>query len=253
MGRRIRLRGLVEPGGAGFAQSRRPDGKWDLWRVAVRLRPWRMEGGEVQTSSLALGRRTRLPFWLWRLLFLKGSIIEVLAEFEEESVSRARLIAWLGPRRDPALRNAHREWFGERTLEHPAFGRFTFDERLDWFETKTDWLGCRVSLSLGMDADGRGDAETAARLFEQAGDWDRRARDLAAEELLSVKNENWVGDDGTPLSREEFKSRMTLESISINPGPFIQFFFDDGDLFAGHTIIVTFDEEEGETWAEFAG
>ena len=110
-----------------------------------------------------------------------------------------------------------------------------------------------MSLSLGMDADGRGDAETAARLFEQAGDWDRRARDLAAEELLSVKNENWVGDDGTPLSREEFKSRMTLESISLNPCSCIQFFFDDGDLFAGHTIIVTFDEEEGETWAEFAG
>jgi hypothetical protein len=104
-----------------------------------------------------------------------------------------------------------------------------------------------------MDADGRGDAETAARLFEQASDWDERARDLAADELLSVKNENWVGDEETPLSREEFKSRMALESISINPGPYIQFFFDDGDLFAGHTIIVTFDEEEAETWAEFAG
>ena len=46
---------------------------------------------------------------------------------------------------------------------------------------------------------------------------------------------------------------MTLQSIGVNAGPYIQFFFEDGDLFAGHTIIVTFDEELGETWAEFAG
>ncbi|HJU77196.1 MAG TPA: DUF2262 domain-containing protein [Sphingomicrobium sp.] len=252
MGRRVRVRGIVK-GGAGFAQSRRPDGEWDLWRVGVSLRPWRLEGGPIETSTISLRRHTRLPFWLWQLLFLKNTTVELLAELDDDIAKGARLIAWLGPRRDPALRNAHAEWFGQRTLEHSAFGRFTFDERLDWFETKADWLGCRVSLSLGMDAEGRGDAETAARLFQQASEWDSRARDLAADELLSVKNDNWLGDDERPLSREEFKARMTLESISINPGPFIQFFFGDGDLFAGHTIIVTFDEEEGEAWAEFAG
>lgn len=252
MGRRVRVRGIVK-GGAGFAQSRRPDGEWDLWRVGVSLRPWRLEGGPIETSTIGLRRHTRLPFWLWQLLFPKNTTVELLAELDDDIAKGGRLIAWLGPRRDPALRNAHREWFGKRTLEHPAFGRFTFDERLDWFEIRADWLGREVSISIGTGSDGHADAEPAARLFAKAADWDRRARDLAADDLLAVHNEHWLDDDAQPLSREEFMARMALESIGFNPGPYIQFYFEDGGLFAGHTIIVTFDEEEGEAWAEFAG
>jgi len=251
--RRVRVRGIVEPGGAGMAQSRRPDGEWDLWRVSVMLRPWRADGGEIEHFSLAIGRRTRLPYWLWRLLFLKGRIVEVLAEFDDQSGSRPRLIAWLGWRRDQALRAAHASWLGKRILEHPAFGRFTFDERLNWYETKAAWLGQRVSLSIGMDADGGGDAAPAALLFQRAAEWDARARNLAADELLETKNQFWLGDDEVPLTRDQFKERMTLESVGLNPGPFIQFYFEDGDLFAGHSIVVTFDEEEGNSWAEIAG
>jgi hypothetical protein len=179
--------------------------------------------------------------------------VEVLAELDDDIGKGGRLIAWLGPRRDSALREAHSRWRGERTLEHPAFGRFTFDERLDWFEKTADWLGRQVSLSIGMGADGSVDAEPAARLFAHAPEWDARARAIAAEELVPTKNEHWLGDGERPLSPDEFKSRMTLESIGVNPGPYIQFFYEDGDLFAGHTIIVTFNEEDGETWAEFAG
>jgi hypothetical protein len=249
---RVRVRGILK-GGAGFAQSRRPDGEWDLWKVGIALRPWRVDGGPIQTSTLGVRRHTRLPFWLWRLLFLKNTTVEVLAELDDDVVQGGRLIAWLGPRRDEALREAKSSWRGERTLEHPAFGRFVFDERLDWFETKADWLGREVPLSIGMGRDGSVDAEPAARLFEEAPKWDARARDLAADELLATKNEHWLGDDEKPLSREEFKARMTIESIGVNPGPFIQLYYEDGDLFAGHTIIVTFDEEEGQAWAEFAG
>ena len=252
MSRRLRGRGLLQPGGAAFSQSRREDGEWDLWRVGVRLRPWREPGGAVQMSGLSFSKHTRLPHWLWQLLFLKGSIVEVVIDLDN-GATHGRLVRYLGPRSDPELRKAHSDWLAGRTLEDPFFGHFTFDERVSWFETKCDWLGRRVSLSLGVGDDSRPDTGPARRLFEQAADWDARARDIAADELLSIKNENWLGDDERPLTRDDFKARMTLESIGLNPGPYIQFFFEDGDLFAGHTIIVTFDEELGETWAEFAG
>jgi hypothetical protein len=221
--------------------------------VSVPLRRWRQDSGPVETSTLFLSRRTRLPYWFWRLLLRTGTVVEVLAEFDDPATQRGKLVAYLGPRWDTELREAHSGWLGKRTLEHPRFGRFTFDERLDWFETKTDWLGRTVSLSIGIGADGSADAEPAARVFEQAAEWDAHARDLAAAELLATKNEHWLGDDEEPLSPQDFKTHMTLESIGFNPGPYIQFFFEDGDLFAGHTIIVTFDEEEGQAWAEFAG
>jgi len=251
--RRVRVRGIVERSGAGFAQSRRPDGKWDLWRVVVRLRPWCAQGGAIETSSLALSRRTRLPHLLWQLAFLKNSIVEVLVELDDTGAPRGRLVAYLGPRRDRSLRNAHSGWLGDRRLEDPFFGRFTFDERLDWFATKCAWLGHPVSLALGMLTDGSTDLASARRVFADPAQWDARARVIAADELLEVKKEHWLDTDDEPLSRDDVMARMTLESISVHPGPFIQFFFGDGDLFSGHTIIVTFDEEEGQTWAELAG
>jgi hypothetical protein len=249
---RLRVRGLLQPNGAAFSQSRGPNGEWDLWRVGVRLRPWREPGGEVQMSSLSFSKHTRLPHWVWQLLFLKGSIVEVEIELDE-GATHGRLARYLGPRSDPALRKAHSAWSRGRTLEDPFFGRFTFNERLSWFEVKCDWLGEPVSLSLGAGEETTPDVGPARRLVEHAADWDARARDIAADELLEIKNENWLGDDERPLNREEFKARMTIESIGIDAGPYIQFYFHDGDLFAGHTIIVTFDEEQGETWAEFAG
>ena len=251
MGRRVRVRGIVN-GGASFAQSRRPDGEGDLWRVGVGLRPWRVEGGPIQTSTVGFRRNTRLPFWLWRLLFIKNTTVELLAEVDDDVAKGGRLIAWLGPRRDQALREAQRGWRGERRLEHSAFGRFTFDERLDWFETKRDWLGQPVSVALGMATDGSTAVEDAARVFDQAAEWDTRARNLAAKDLLTTANE-WRDDSEPPLTADDFRRRMTLESVTVHLGPYIQFYFNDGGLFAGHTIIATFDEEEGESWAEFAG
>ena len=250
---RVRIRGVVEPGGAGFFQSRRDDGRWDLWNLAVRLRPWRPQGGKVQTSSLYLSRRTRLPHFVWQLLFRRRSIVEVLVDEGPEQPDRGRLVAWLGLRSGLDLRAAHTEWRGGRTLEDQRFGRFRFDERIDTFEAEADWLGTPVKLSLGTNAEGETAVAEARRVFADAGRYDSGARHAAVAELLPLKNEGWLEDGEPPLTAQQFSARMRLETVAVEPGPYVQLYFDDGDLFFGHTIIVTFDEANGETWAEIAG
>jgi len=61
----------------------------------------------------------------------------------------------------------------------------------------------------------------------------------AADDLLAVHNESWHHYENTPpLTSEQFQARLTLESIHIRSSGSATVYYDDGDLFWGHTIIV---------------
>jgi hypothetical protein len=59
--------------------------------------------------------------------------------------------------------------------------------------------------------------------------------------------------DPEQLNAENFKSRMTLQSISIEETGEFTFWHDDGDLFWGHSIQVWGDLVTGPTHADIAG
>jgi hypothetical protein len=55
------------------------------------------------------------------------------------------------------------------------------------------------------------------------------------------------------LSAEEFGSRMTLTSITIEETGSFEFWHDDGDLFWGHSIQISADVANGPTDADIPG
>jgi len=63
-------------------------------------------------------------------------------------------------------------------------------------------------------------------------------------ELLNLKNSTWPDDDGRPITAEEFKARMRLDSITIESDASTTFWHDDGDLFYGHSIQVSIDADD---------
>jgi hypothetical protein len=91
----------------------------------------------------------------------------------------------------------------------------------------------------------------ARHVVSNLGDFAAAAKAFAATQLLSIKNETWIDedDDGNAIivSAEEFQNRMTLESVSINADSSTSFFFADGDLFYGHSIVV---DHDGKAWTE---
>ncbi len=69
-----------------------------------------------------------------------------------------------------------------------------------------------------------------------------------------TKNETWIEDkDEEPLTPEQFKERMVLDSISIDSDGDVSFYHSDGDLFWGHCILVTMNSENNFTSADIAG
>mgnify|MGYP000913203637 FL=1 len=57
--------------------------------------------------------------------------------------------------------------------------------------------------------------------------------------LLDVKNSSWLEENELDLTENEFRKRLTLESITVMDLGDIEFWFNDGDLFWGHSILVS--------------
>ncbi|MBO9713760.1 DUF2262 domain-containing protein [Sphingomonas sp.] len=250
---RVRVRGLLKRGGTGLVQSRRDDGRWDVPEIVQHLRPWRRSGGPIEATELYVFKPTRLPHGFWSWLFGLAPAVELIVEIDPARPDRGRIVRYLGPRRDPALAEARGEWLAGRKLEDARFGRFAFDERVNQFEAGTEWLGKPVTLSLEA-VDGQAPALAEARaLFDAAEAWDKRIRQAMLDSLLALRNETWRDEDEPELDAQAFLDRVTLEAITIGSERFVEFHHDDGDLFAGHTIIVTYDGETDTIDAQIAG
>lgn len=236
-----------------MSRGRRDDGSWDLWRVVQRLRPWRRADGPIETEPMVVYKPTRLPHGLWSMIFGLGPAVELIVELDPSNPRYARIVRYLGPRRDRGLTAAQVSWGKTRTLEDPRFGSFSYVERIDTFEGKASWLGQSVILSLDAH-NGEPPLGRARALFDHAADWDARLRQAMIDYLLDLKNDNWLGDHEAEFTPDKFLARVTLETISVGAERFYEFYYNDGDLFSGHSIVVTIDgDADHEVTAGIAG
>ncbi|MEQ8789952.1 MAG: DUF2262 domain-containing protein [Pirellulaceae bacterium] len=140
-------------------------------------------------------------------------------------------------------------------VETERFGDLTLDRSLGWFEGEVKWNGQSVRINFHTDENQgiAGGLKVAEQLFEEQSSWKRKVDGYAVQALLSLKNDDWLGDDEAPLTADEFNSRMTLQSISIYPDGDFEFWHDDGDLFWGHSIQISGSLGEGLTHADIPG
>lgn len=134
------------------------------------------------------------------------------------------------------------------------YGKLTLDRRINWFQGKTKWNGKRVEILFEADADLHIDSQlaTADKLFSKSDKWGQAVNDFAIQELLDLAND-WRDEDTKPITANQFLKRMRLKSISIQEDGRFEFWHDDGDLFAGHSIQVRGSLKEGLKFADIPG
>ena len=65
--------------------------------------------------------------------------------------------------------------------------------------------------------------------------------------------DSWLEEDEEELDAEKFEARLELESIEVRPDGEFCFWFEDGDLFWGHSITVEGTLEGGPEQADIQG
>ncbi|MEM7477362.1 MAG: DUF2262 domain-containing protein [Planctomycetota bacterium] len=136
-----------------------------------------------------------------------------------------------------------------------VFGDLFLNRSVNWFEGEATWNKQRVRVTFPVDEEqAHGVALKAAEsLWLDQAKWKERIEKYAAEKLLAVKNDIWLEDDEPQVTSEQFIARMTLTSISFDSDGGFEFWFDDGDLFWGHSIMVSGNLNDGPSDAAFHG
>jgi hypothetical protein len=219
-----------------------------------------MVGGTVQTcplmirrkvtqSDLASFRRLVAPYWVIRIRarVMEGSAFGGPEALLDDFVGRDDS--------DQELNDYAKQLQKPVTLADSVLGTFTLDRRVNWFTGCMVWNSKPVTVQLCAETPAKVQAalKTAHSLWEAQAIWDQRVRDYAAQALLQLKNESWLGEDEAEVSADQFKQRMMLESVTVHPEGDFEFWHRDGGLFWGHFIQVTGCLSEGPTGADIPG
>ena len=143
---------------------------------------------------------------------------------------------------------------GKMPVDAPDIGRLTWDDNFDWWQGQSEVNPGLIAEVNVTPAEGQDDTVAIAAL-QSFLVWFRshepEAREFAADQLLENYNDNW--NDGSPISVKTFMNLLKLESVSVNPDSGAELYYEDGDLFAGHCIIVSMDEQRRFQDAGIAG
>jgi hypothetical protein len=242
--------GLVSPSSQGGWPGR--NGKYEVF--CFELAAWRKLGQMVTPSESTI---------LWPV----HQTSDPWSVFPSFAITRVKVFLSLDETRAVLVRTCWR-WRPDAELKAIAsklqqpvviatqeLGPLTLDRRLNRFEGTVNWLGSLVRVSCPAKADLPVAIclETARALWTAQSDWNQQIVTCAVNELLPCLNDNWLCDDEEPFSPQEFIEHMTLDAIEFQDNGDFEFWFSDGDMFAGHCITVRCSLVEGPHDAGLSG
>jgi hypothetical protein len=252
----VDLLGIVDASGVGGGKT----GRETLWTLTFSLDAWKHGTGSIHKTPLTVRRKVSdKELKKFQRLIDSESIVFIRARIAERNSfgsPQALLEKFVRVESNDGELNAYLvELKKPVTFEVPVFGIFILNRRVKWFVANTIWCGHEIKLNLAAaeTTDVEKALMVAKELWESANNWNTRVQDYAVQQLLELKNDNWVGDDDHEVTVDEFKERMTLEAITVNPDGSFDFWHNDGDMFYGHAIEISGNIETGLTRADTPG
>ncbi len=124
-----------------------------------------------------------------------------------------------------------------KTITIKEFGKFLYNE-----EDKAYKL-VKENIEYYFSAENKEDLKKVKNIFSniELTHFIERAKEYSANKLLELKNDLWLEEDEKEVTKKNFKDRMKFISLYVF-GESANFYFDDGDLFWGHIIEVTINQ-----------
>jgi len=139
------------------------------------------------------------------------------------------------------------------TRMHRRLGELRYDLDLGWWEGRVSFGGVKgVSFHLEADREcPEAILDRAAKTLAAVRCADLKA--YAAKKLLRLKNDDWLGDDEKPFTARSFQARLSPESVGMSEEGTVTVYFNDGDLFWGHVVVVELNSALKPVDADIAG
>ena len=202
-------------------------------------------------------------YGIYRLLVRK-CIPKVLAPYESAYMNnRYMLIKILEEDVQNEKLLELREELSKPVVIDTPYGNFELDRSMSWFEGEIEHGGYTFTAYLETDEDNGDTADGAREAFMKAlddfADFDKKSKEFAAENLVDLAND-WLESDEEsednepePITEEKFIEAIEISEMTVSPDGSMTLFYSDGDMFWGHVIEITIDEDGTISDADIAG
>ncbi|MBU5213801.1 DUF2262 domain-containing protein [Heyndrickxia oleronia] len=249
---------IAVTGASGISAGRA--GGNQMWNASIPLIAWKALGSNEPSIKEELRLEWLVDDEEWektRDLLGMNSIARLQVRKAEKSMMLVSVIE--KDYRDDELEIILQESLKPVFYNDDVLGIFELNKGIKVFEKDISWAGEEGYLYFDWNEDRtvmHSALKTAYELFKEQDKWNRKIRGYAAEELVELANE-WLEDNEeaemNKITKEIFVGLMKLSSISVYPDGDFDLFFDDGDMFWGHSIIVTGNINGEFSSAEIAG
>jgi len=245
----IIIEGVVAPSGLGAGTG------GEVCHLTFRTLPWRRQGGELVHQEATVHKRCSEKevdaifeaLSAYSPYRIEGKLLDSCEGWDGAQIELLRIIDT--DLNDPELKKALENLRKPTTHDDAQFGVFTLDRRVNCYEAQTAWLGVATRLTLDSeDKIGEFPQDTVGQariLWNDAKRWDGEIRSYMLKELLDLKNGGWLEESEKELTAEDFLRRISLSSVTVYSDGSFEFWYDDGDLFWGHSIMVSGSIEGG--------
>ncbi|MFP3710009.1 DUF2262 domain-containing protein [Paraburkholderia sp. SIMBA_009] len=251
----VELSGVVGPNGVAAGKLRGES----LWSVTINLEVWRIAGLTVRLDKLTIRRQvTDEQLRLLKEKIRPGLVIAGTIRLADDGVDPPQgLFDRLDPVEppDPELVLQAKKLAEPRCIEDENLGSLVLDRRVGWFRGRLQLNGTTVILNVAPDKlDAPTEAVSAARVVQSGlQEWHVIASRFATQRLLPVKNQSWLHDAGSAMAAEDFCEKISLKEVTVFSNGKVDFWFDDGDIFGGHSIQVSATVDAGPFDASICG
>ena len=124
-----------------------------------------------------------------------------------------------------------------KTVTIKNFGKFIYNKKLNAYKL------FKEEIEYYFSADNKEELKKVKNIFSniELTQFIEKAKEYTAHKLLKLKNDLWLEEDEKEVTKKDFKDRMKFTSLYVFSES-ANFYFDDGNLFWGHTIEVTINQ-----------
>ncbi|ATH91875.1 membrane protein [Bacillus glycinifermentans] len=231
-----------------------------MWRASIPLIAWKEPGNGKPAVQEELDLEWLADDDEWEKtgdLLEANAVVRLYARMGDQAMMLVKVADT--DHQDEELQSILQKSLKPVYYEDEKLGTFELFKSVNVFEKDITWAGQNGKLYFDWDEDDRqmqASLETAHILFQDQAHWNAKIRAYAAEELVELANE-WLQDNDEAefeeITKKMFIELMELSSISVYPDGDFEVFFDDGDMFWGHSIIVSGHRNGTFESAEIAG
>lgn len=159
----------------------------------------------------------------------------------------------------PQLEKVLEEYNKPVIVKDEILGTLTLNREFDMFEGSIELNNTEVSLTFKVDAYNPSSWENifnfAKNMITEFEKWDKTMRIFSAKELTDLANE-WLEEDtenSIPITEEIFAERIFLSMIYFSFDNSFTVYYEDDDMFSGHSIEVFGSLEQGIEFVSIVG